>query len=92
MGQARQLDACALQALLHNEICVLRVPEFCPPQVQARLLAFARQSQLEPYQAIAMNQGRQTVKHLGVHRLGSPYNLTYSGGSVVDYYAKASWR
>ena len=87
---APRLDEVTLRALVYGETCVLRIPDFCPLPVRERLLSFTRQSRLEPYQAIAISEGRQTVKNLGVHRVGTPFNLTYSSGSLDDYYAKVS--
>ena len=86
----QKLNEYLLLSLVRGERCVLRVPGFTGPNIRQRLLTYARQSSLDRYRVIVNSESGQTVRDLGVLRVGTPYNLTYSGGSLDDYYVRAA--
>jgi hypothetical protein len=89
------LNESILQKLFQDEICILRVPNYCSPEALISLQKFsqtAREHLIKSYYVGYKNQ-KPTKTFYGIHLWGTPYNSTYHHGpdheSFQAYYQAA---
>lgn len=73
------LSKSVLQKLFRDEICALRVPNYCSPEALVSLQNFIQAAQenfIKSYYVGYKNQ-KPTKKFYGIHLWGTPYNSTY---------------
>lgn len=71
------LDSASLRALVSDEICALRIPEYCTHESRERLQRYINNSALEDYQYVGGSQGEVKRISFGIKRVGIPFNSTY---------------
>jgi hypothetical protein len=83
-----------LNKLIADEICVLVIKKYTSEEVSEKIRVFIRkQCETKPYIHDVKKNGKVTQEYYGVDRIGTPFNLIYSGSNDPDtkeqYYLNA---
>jgi hypothetical protein len=91
----KQLDQHSLERLISGEILAIRIPDYCSETVALALNRYIDQTaQLHQYTHEIYENGQVVQNFYGVHRWGTPFNMTYGkpkeDSTRQQYYADAA--
>lgn len=91
----KQLDQRSLEKLISGEILAIRIPDYCTEETASSLNDYIDQTaKLHQYTHETYEDGQVVQNFYGVHRWGTPFNMTYGkpdgDGAKEKYYADAA--